>query len=209
MNNSERRLNILSANLLLSFCSSSTFFIIIIIIKVIIIKPISASPGDDLCSTIDFSSTPVHPHAQSLFLFPIVFGINLIKFFDVSEVPANDKEKPFSFDVESILSRRRAEETGNIKVLCRNFRPMLSAALQYWWPGDEHIPTKRVSRGLKKQPLREEHAAKGTAQGAEGTMSAIKRGGDNFSESCHYTYRRVLHGLGWPANAILFLPIVL
>ena len=35
---------------------------------------------DDLCSTIDFSSiflTPAHPHAQSLFLFPIVFGINL------------------------------------------------------------------------------------------------------------------------------------
>ena len=36
---------------------------------------------DDLCSTIDFSSiflTPAHPHAQSLFLFPIVFGINLV-----------------------------------------------------------------------------------------------------------------------------------
>ena len=34
---------------------------------------------DDLCSTIDFSSiflTPAHPHTQSLFLFPIVFGIN-------------------------------------------------------------------------------------------------------------------------------------
>ena len=28
--------------------------------------------------------TPAHPHAQSLFLFPIVFGINLIEFFDVS-----------------------------------------------------------------------------------------------------------------------------
>ena len=26
--------------------------------------------------------TPAHPHAQSLFLFPIVFGINLIQFFD-------------------------------------------------------------------------------------------------------------------------------
>ena len=35
---------------------------------------------DDLCSTIDFSFnflTPAHPHAQSLFLFPIVFGINV------------------------------------------------------------------------------------------------------------------------------------
>ena len=29
--------------------------------------------------------TPAHPHAQSLFLFPIVFGINLIEFFDVSK----------------------------------------------------------------------------------------------------------------------------
>ena len=29
--------------------------------------------------------TPAHPHAQSLFLFPIVFGINLIEFFDVSQ----------------------------------------------------------------------------------------------------------------------------
>ena len=28
--------------------------------------------------------TPAHPHAQSPFLFPIVFGINLIEFFDVS-----------------------------------------------------------------------------------------------------------------------------
>ena len=36
---------------------------------------------DDLCSTINFSSiflTLAHPHAQSLFLFPIVFGINYI-----------------------------------------------------------------------------------------------------------------------------------
>ena len=48
---------------------------------------LSASPGDDLCSTIDFLQyflTPAHPHAQSLFLFPIVFGINLIEFFDAS-----------------------------------------------------------------------------------------------------------------------------
>ena len=34
------------------------------------------------------------------------------------------------------------------------------------------------------------------------------RGGENFSESCHHSYRRVSHGLGWPANASLFLPIV-
>ena len=43
---------------------------------------------DDLCSTIDFFNflhvTPAHPHAQSLFLFPIVFGINQSeKFLDL------------------------------------------------------------------------------------------------------------------------------
>ena len=27
--------------------------------------------------------TPAHPHAQSPFLFPIVFGNNLIEFFDI------------------------------------------------------------------------------------------------------------------------------
>ena len=55
-----------------------------------------------------------------------------------AEVSANDQEKPFSFDVDSILSRRRAEETGNFKVLCRNFRPMLPCnffRIQWPWCG--------------------------------------------------------------------------
>ena len=38
--------------------------------------------------------TPAHPHAQSLFLFPIVFGINLIKFFDLSlRWPRRERER--------------------------------------------------------------------------------------------------------------------
>ena len=54
------------------------------------ISSVSGTNLPDLCFSICRFSQVVfipraQPHAQSLFLFPIVFGINLIHFFDVGE----------------------------------------------------------------------------------------------------------------------------
>ena len=43
---------------------------------------VTSLPSHYFRLTLSLSLSPIVPHAQSLFLFPIVFGINLIHFFD-------------------------------------------------------------------------------------------------------------------------------
>ena len=61
-----------------------------------------------LCDLQIFSGKVYHPeppHAQSLFLFPIVFGINLIHFFDGKNNVVQGRIGSFVLGLQSLVAR--------------------------------------------------------------------------------------------------------
>ena len=71
-----------------------------------------------LCDLSIFSGKVYHPeppHAQSLFLFPIVFGINLIQFFDGKNKIGLGKILSFVLGYRSLVARLVPFDRGGTK----------------------------------------------------------------------------------------------